>query len=99
MEARHLTWLAERAAHNYFAHGTRLPGTADGAPGVYYVIQRGAVSNAPAGATQPDAALTAALHAGESFQLGALVEGRPVVNDHLAQGDTFCYEFDKAVFD
>jgi len=99
MEARHLTWLAERATLNYFAHGTRLLGAADGAPGVYYVIQRGAVSSAPAGATPPDAAHAAALHAGESFPLGALVEGRPVVNDYVAQGDTFCYEFDKAVFD
>ena len=99
MEARHLTWLAERATLNYFAHGTRLLGAADGAPGVYYVIQRGAVSSAPAGAIAPDAAHAAALHAGESFPLGALVEGRPVVNDYVAQGDTFCYEFDKAVFD
>ena len=99
MQARHLTWLAERATVNYFADGTRMLGAADGAPGVYYVIQRGAVSSAPAGAMQPDAALTAALHAGESFPLGALVEGRPVVNDYVAQGDTFCYEFDKTVFD
>ena len=99
MEARHLAWLAEHATLNYFAHGTRLVGAADGAPNVYYVVQRGAVSSAPAGATQPDAALTATLHAGESFPLGALVEGRPVVNDYLAQGDTFCYEFDKTVFE
>ncbi len=99
MEARHLTWLAERATLNYFAHGTRLLGAADGAPGVYYVIQRGEVSSAPAGMAQPGAAHTAALHAGESFPFGALVEGRPVINDYVAQGDTFCYEFEKAVFD
>ena len=99
MEARHLTLLAERATLNYFAHGTRLLGAADGAPGVYYVIQRGAVSSAPSSAAQHDAAHAAALHAGESFPLGALVEGRPVVNDYVAQGDTFCYEFDKKVFD
>ncbi len=99
MEARHLAMLAECATLNYFAHGTRLLGAADGAPSVYYVILRGEVNSAPAGMAQSGAADTAALHAGESFPLGALVEGCPVVNDYVARGDTFCYEFDKTVFE
>ena len=94
MDARHLDSMAARATVNYFAQGARLLGASDGAPRVYFVIQRGEVSSALPGATRG-----ATLHAGESFPLGALVEGRPVVNDYVACGDTFCYEFDKAFFD
>ncbi len=94
MDERHLESMAAHATVNYFPHGARLLGASDGAPSLYFVIQRGEVSSALPGATHG-----AALHAGESFPLGALVEGRPVVNDYVACGDTFCYEFDKAIFD
>lgn len=97
--ADHLDLLAEHASLNYYATGTRILGPADGMPGRYHIVHRGQVRSAPPGQPDGDADSVAVLHPGESFPLGALVEGRAVVNDYVAGGDTFCYEFDKAAFD
>jgi CBS domain-containing protein len=99
LDAGHLDLLAEHASLNYFPGGTRILGPADGMPGRYYIVHRGEVHSAPPGQFATDAGGVAAMHPGESFPLGALVEGRVVVNDYVASRDTFCYEFDKAAFD
>lgn len=94
-----LEWFAGQAVLSYFPDGTRILGAMDGIPARYFVIQRGEVHSAPPGAGDTDAGGAAPLTAGESFPLGALIEGRSVVNDYVAKGDTFCLEFEKPTFD
>ena len=98
MGETHLALMARQAQLNYFADGTVVADTAAGPPRWFHVITRGSVlvhdPAAPAGQQTE-----LALHAGDSFPLGAMIEGSAVIYDHVARGDTFCYEFGRALFD
>jgi CBS domain-containing protein len=99
MAETHLALLAVSAKLNYFSKGSKLLGAEDGPAGTLFVVQRGEVRSYEPGTADPSADHAAALVAGECFPLGALIESRAVVNDYVAVSDTFCYEFDRTVFD
>ena len=98
MSAAPLALMAAQAQLNYFPHGTSVAAPADGPPHLFYVIARGSIQihDLAAAATEQT---ELALHAGDSFSLGAMIERSAVIYDHLASGDTFCYEFGRALFD
>ena len=98
MSAAHLALMAGQAQLNYFPDGTSVAAPADGPPRLFYVIARGSIQiHDPAAAATEQTEL--ALHAGDSFPLGAMIERSAVIYDHTASGDTFCYEFGRALFD
>ena len=98
MSEAHLGLMAAQAQLNYFADGTCVASPAGGAPALFYVIARGSVQiHDPAAPAGQQTEL--ALHAGDSFPLGAMIEGSALIYDHVARGDTFCYEFGRALFD
>ncbi len=99
MAQAHLALLVSHAKLNYFSKGSRLLGAGDGPARTLFVIQRGEVRSYEPGTTAPSADHAVALASGECFPLGALIESRAVINDYVAVTDTFCYEFDKALFD
>jgi CBS domain-containing protein len=90
MDAASLALLASRLKLRYFAKGARILAPADGVVDRLYILQRGAVSGAPA--TFPSFHATAlSLGPGESFPIGALIGRRPSTLEYRAQADTFCY--------
>ena len=99
MSKAHLATLAASARLNYFAHGTHVQSAADGPAHTFFVLQRGEVRSYEPGATDLSSEHVVTLAPGECFPLGALIEGCPVINDYVAVSDTFCYEFDKPVFE
>ena len=99
MSAEHVALLARSARMTYYPSGERLIWSDDGPPNTLFLLQRGEVRSYEAASDPAQAEYITALTAGEMFPLGALIEGRAVVNKYIAATDTFCYEFDKAVFD
>ena len=99
MSKAHLATLAASARLNYFAHGTRIQRATDGPAHTFFVIQRGEVRSYEPDITDLSSEHVTTLAPGECFPLGALIEGCPVINDYVAVSDTFCYEFDKPVFE
>lgn len=98
MDQAHLRMMAAHARLGYFPAGTHLAGPADGPPDRFYVILRGAVDiGDPAAAREHQTELQ--LHPGDCFPLGALIENSAVVYEHVAVADTFCYEFERPVFE
>lgn len=98
MDEAHLRLMATRAQLAYFPAGTSLLGPGDGPPQRFFVVQRGGVNLRDGSAARPDQS-GVQLQTGDCFPLSALIEHGAVVHEHVAAGDTFCYEFERALFD
>ena len=98
IEEAALIALARAAKLSYHTKGTQLFSANSGDPATFYIVQKGEVRSARPGADDVTHDYAVALHAGEAFPLGALIEGRAPVNDYWAFGDSFCYEFPRAAF-
>jgi CBS domain-containing protein len=103
VSASDLAHFCRKSRLAYYPKGTKILGVGASAPDVFFIVQRGEVRSQPPGVALPGAASGEGLHSveltiGESFPLGALLEGRAAVNDYVAFKDTFCYEFPRADF-
>ncbi|MFN0163141.1 MAG: DUF294 nucleotidyltransferase-like domain-containing protein [Burkholderiales bacterium] len=95
MDRAHLAILAGTARLRYYRDGASVIGPADGPCTRFFVIQRGEVHGLRSSAGSD----LVALGPGECFPLGALIGARASSSDYRARGDTFCLEFEKAVFE
>jgi CBS domain-containing protein len=95
-----LEQFCRRAKLAYYPKDTRILGTESDTPQTFFLVQRGQVRSLPPGMHRENQETHHAvvLTAGESFPLGALLEGRAPVNDYVAFQDTFCYQFPRADF-
>ena len=93
MEAPALQFIAANLSLGYYPRGTVILDPAQAEPGIFYIIQRGAVEVVPFNAAQSGEIHPHSLGAGECFSVSALLEQRSVVAPYTAVADTFCYEF------
>ena len=92
MEESALRFLAARLNLGYYPKGTVILSPLQGAPEMFYVIQRGMVQVAALDAVNSDDAHAINLGPGECFSVSATLEKRPVTAPYTAAADTFCYE-------
>lgn len=92
MEPEALAFLAERVHLGYFLAGSVILSPAMGAPGHFFIIQRGKVQSRPAASAPGLEMASIALGAGECFPIGAISAQRPTTNQYVALEDSFIFQ-------
>lgn len=93
MDSADLEWMAGRLQLAYYPAGDELLTPESGPPPWFYVVKQGYIE---AGSAENS---VLKLQSGESFPIGALLSGRPVINRFHASEDSFCYLLPAADFE